>query len=98
MMNLKLDQFLKTSQFATTATIQTDPVKTVNCIFDNAFTDANTGEIDLETTQPRLVCKSSDVEGIPRETMVEVLLKNYSILEIQPDGTGMSTVLLAHEI
>lgn len=67
-------------------------------IFDNGFVDAAIGETSLTTTQPRLTCKAADVVGIvPREAMTSVRGENYSVVEVQPDGTGFAIVHLAHE-
>jgi hypothetical protein len=65
--------------------------------FDNAFFDSSVGEVVLDSTQPRFQCKESDVSGIPRETACKVGSKDYTVMEIQPDGTGLATVTLAHE-
>jgi hypothetical protein len=67
-------------------------------IFDNSFTDTNIGETILDTTAPRLTCLASDVVNVPREAMVDVRGKAYSVTQIQPDGTGFSIVQLAHEL
>jgi hypothetical protein len=71
--------------------------KAVRCFFDNAFFDASVGETVLDTTQPRITCKAADVRGIPRETLVTVRGEKFSVLQIQPEGTGLATVTLAHE-
>jgi hypothetical protein len=71
--------------------------RTVQAIFDNAFFDTSVGETVLDTTQPRLTCRTEDIEGIPRETHVVVNGQRYSVIQFQPDGTGISTVALAHE-
>lgn len=72
--------------------------KTCKGIFDNGFVDAQIGEISLATTQPRLTCKAADVVGIvPREATTSVRGQNYSVVEVQPDGTGFAVVTLAHE-
>lgn len=71
--------------------------KTCKGIFDNSFVDAQIGETSLDTTQPRLTCKFSDVREIPREATVTVRDKTYSVTQIQPDGTGFAIVTLAHE-
>ncbi len=69
----------------------------IRAIFDNAFYDASIGEIVLDTTQPRLTCKLEDIRGIKRGDYVNIEEKKFSVLQIQPDGTGMATALLAHE-
>lgn len=71
--------------------------KIVRGYFDNAFFDSSVGEVVLDSTQPRFQCKASDVSGIPRETPCKVEGKSYTVLEIQPDGTGCAVVTLAHE-
>lgn len=70
---------------------------TCDAIFDNSFVDAAIGETALDTTAPRLTCLHSDVAAIPREAVVTVRGKAYSVTQIQPDGTGFATVTLAHE-
>lgn len=80
-----------------TVTFQTSHARNVKAFFDNAFLDKSIGETALDSTQPRLTCKSSDLMGVARETLVLVSGKTYSVMQIQPDGTGFSTVLLAHE-
>jgi hypothetical protein len=65
--------------------------------FDNAFFDSSVGEVVLDSTQPRFQCKESDVAGIPRETACKVEGKDFTVMEIQADGTGLATVTLAHE-
>lgn len=71
--------------------------RTITAIFDDAFFDSNVGETVLDTTQPRLTCRTSDLLNIPLETTVSVNGKTYSVVKFQPDGTGMSIVILAHE-
>lgn len=72
--------------------------KSCKGIFDNGFVDAGIGETSLTTTQPRLTCLASDVVGVvPREAMTTLHGKAYSVVEVQPDGTGFAIVHLAHE-
>jgi hypothetical protein len=66
-------------------------------IFDNGFVDANIGETALDTTAPRLTCLHSDVKDVPREATVTLREKEYSVLQVQPDGTGLAIVTLAIE-
>jgi hypothetical protein len=71
--------------------------KSLTGIFDDSFIDAATGETVLDTTQPRITCKEADAEGIPREAMMTIRGKAYSVTRIQPDGTGFTIIQLAHE-
>jgi hypothetical protein len=96
-MNEKLDIYL--SDFGQTVVFDTTSgPREVRAIFDNAFYDASINETVLDTTQPFLTCKFKDVEhDIERGTPVNIEAKRFSVLQIQPDGTGMATVFLAHE-
>lgn len=71
--------------------------KSCKAIFDNGYVDANIGETVLDTTQPRLTCKHEDVKDVPRESLVTVRGVPYSVVQVQPDGTGFAIVQLAHE-
>lgn len=71
--------------------------KSCKGIFDKSFVDANIGETVLDTTAPRLTCIASEVAVVPREAMVSIRGKAYSVTQIQPDGTGFAIVQLAHE-
>lgn len=93
-----LDDFLDEDDFATVATFVTvgDPLEVIG-IFDEAFLLAETGELDLETTQPRFTCKASDVSDVVRGQDVQILDEEYSVLTVEPDGTGMAIVVLTNE-
>lgn len=67
------------------------------CYFDNAFFDVSVGETVLDTTQPRITAKYSEVKDVPREAEVMIDGKRYSVTQVQPEGTGCATVTLAHE-
>lgn len=67
---------------------------TVKAIFDNAFYNTQLGDIDISTTLPRLTCKSSDVETISSKNTVVVSGTTYKVIELQPDGTGMTIITL----
>lgn len=71
--------------------------KSCKGVFDNSFVDANIGETVMDTTAPRLTCLYEDVKGVPREAMVTVRGVAYSVVQTQPDGTGLAIVHLAHE-
>ena len=70
---------------------------TVNAIFDNSFVDAAIGETAMDTTAPRLTCQASEVATLPREALVVIRGKSYSVVQVQPDGTGFTVIHLASE-
>lgn len=71
--------------------------RAVACYFDNAFLDANAGETKMDTTAPRIICPALSVYDIERDTIVSVAGREWSVVQVQPDGTGMAIVTLAHE-
>ena len=70
--------------------------ETVSCtaIFDNGFSAPQIGDLVIETTDPVLTCKTSDISGIESGDSVTVESITYKVIQIQPDGTGISTVFL----
>lgn len=83
---------------ATTALVEVGSrERKIKCLFDNAFYDRSVGETVLDTTQPRITCKQSDLVGVTRESRVRVQGQLFSIIQIQPEGTGLATIALAHE-
>lgn len=82
--------------------------KEVKVYFDNAFINADLGEAVLDTTAPRLTCVSADLSFLPRDpkayrgwdvfvTSPMMPKTRFSLVQIQPEGTGISTIILAHE-
>jgi hypothetical protein len=70
--------------------------------FDNAFTNADIGEVILDTTAPRFTCKASEVAFLKvpndyRGMVVMVAGVKFSLIQKQPEGTGLATITLAHE-
>lgn len=63
-------------------------------IYDDAFFDSAAGEIALDTTQKRLVCKLADLGTLKREDEITMGCCRFEVLQIQPDGTGFATILL----
>lgn len=63
-------------------------------IYDDAFFDSSAGEIIMDTTQKRLVCKVADLGTLKREDQITMECQRFEVLQIQPDGTGFATILL----
>lgn len=64
-------------------------------IFDNSFSMVP-GEVDVESRQPMLTCRTCDVERlqIRKGDLIEGLEKAYQVDHHEPDGTGMSVLML----
>ncbi len=88
-------QDIFTADFGQTVVLQTDSGdKEITAIYDDAFFDASAGEIIMDTTQKRLTAKDSDLGTLKREDKIVIACQTFEVLQIQPDGTGFSTILL----
>lgn len=83
-----LDIFFE--DFAIVAAFQ---LKTFKVIFENDFRIAYEG---VETSTPAASCKSSDIEDLGLKHGNELTINGgiYKITGIQPDGTGITLLLL----
>lgn len=65
-------------------------------LFDEPYFNTQTGEYDLDTTQPRWGCPAHDAVGVHYGDRIEIGGTVYDIVtEPQPDGTGWATLALA---
>jgi hypothetical protein len=63
---------------------------TVQAIFDNAYT----GMLGMESSGPALTVASSDVAGVEQGHAVVVGSANYTVVTVEPDGTGVTVLRL----
>lgn len=64
---------------------------TVRCIFDNSFLDTLGIVAD---TRPMVLAKSADVSAVSVGAAVTIASVGYVVAEIQPDGTGITRLML----
>lgn len=67
---------------------------TVPAIFDNGYTLGAAGPFGMATTGPQLTCATAQIPADPVGLAVTVGGRSYLVAEHQPDGTGMSTLIL----
>lgn len=92
MFNENLDAFLDTDTgFAQLVTVNGQSVK---AIFNNSYASGNVGLLGMSGSQPALELKTSDVPASPLGMAVVVNGSNYLVAVHEPDGTGMSTLIL----
>ncbi len=82
-----LDAFLSVDEFAVSATLG---ASTFSVIFDRAHLES----LGISATQPVAVAKTSDVSSATRGTSITINGTAYTVMDNQPDGTGMTTLLL----
>lgn len=85
--------FLDPDEFATTVTVGGS---SVNVIFDADYVAVDVGTGVMSSVGPVILCDESDaaVAAVVEGTAVIVNAVNYTVAEIQPDGTGMTMLRL----
>ena len=70
----------------------------VNCIFDNAFVPVEfLGEGGVSSLCPQVLCKSSDLSSVSTGETIEIDDVTYYIVEVRPDGVGMTALILSRD-
>lgn len=64
-------------------------------IYDDGYEGISTGEVEVEGDLPQFNCATSDIaDKLANGNALTVNSKNYTVVNIQPDGTGRSVVRL----
>lgn len=99
-----LDDFLQTDDdggFATTAVVQfqgggTRDIERV--LFDDPYLNAQLGEYEADTSEPRISGKESDLVGIRARDLVTVAGETFVVVASpEADGTGWALVRMARD-
>ena len=68
------------------------------CIYDDAYSAATGGEVSVASSQPQIIYETSKITPPPRYgEKITVSAKDYRIVGIQPDGTGVTTLMLEED-
>ena len=87
--------FFDTDTHGSTATVTINGSGSSISVIINKEYFAIAGEsVDVDGTQPVVTCRSSDVTGIDTADTIAIDGVTYNIVNIQPDGTGMTTLIL----
>ena len=100
MIDWDLDAFFATDAFAQTAfyTRLGYPSAQIPVIFDSEYSVAQEiGETGIGVSSPQVLCKTADVENASRGDTLLVGGTTYYIQEVQPDGTGITTLILSRD-
>jgi|APSaa5957512535_1039671.scaffolds.fasta_scaffold122586_3 hypothetical protein len=79
------------SEFAVEATWN---LTTVKGIFDNDFFEVEVGEVGVQGNQPRFFCASADISGLGEGDAIVIGGVTYNAIREEPDGTGVSLIIL----
>jgi hypothetical protein len=63
-------------------------------IFDSAYSAARGGEVDIASQQPQIEYETAAIPEPTYGEFVTVAGKQYTIVGIEPDGTGTTTLKL----
>lgn len=63
-------------------------------IFDDASAVGDVGELGMATTHPTLLLPSAQVPAAVRGMQVQVAGQHFTVEDAQPDGTGMTLLVL----
>jgi len=89
-----LDTFINADEFAVDITYN---AATIQGVFDDEFSSAVQGEMGIESTVPQVQVKTSDVPTVAHGETMTINSTVYNIIGIQPDGTGMTLILLSED-
>jgi len=63
-------------------------------ILDNGYIGVSVSDLEVEERGPRLTCRTSDVIALRKDAALEVGSETYRLLRAEPDGTGMTVLIL----
>lgn len=87
--------FLAIEEFGVSATITSNSsTSSVVGIFDNGHYQIDNGYSVVTTTDPQFLCRDIDIVNVAQGDAVVISGQNWSIVDIMPDGTGMTTLKL----
>ena len=87
------DGLISTAAFSHSGGVAVD----ISVIFDNDFRAVNMADGVIESAGPQAVCKSSDVASAVHGDTLAISGTTYNIIGIEPDGTGMTTLILSKD-
>ena len=76
-------------------TVTKADTSTFTAIFDNDFLAVDLDESEVESTEPTLLARTSDVSGLAHGDSLTISSTSYTVRGIQPDGTGMTQIMLS---
>lgn len=69
--------------------------RTIKGIFDNPHSDVSAGgEVSFSMQESFIQVRSEDVTSIGQGSIITIRGSSYAVIDIQPDGTGMTMIML----
>lgn len=98
MIDPDIDAFFSTDVFGQMATYTRTgyPAISILVIFDAPGSILPLADgTEVETTAPKVLCRTDDVPSVSHGDTVTVDSKAYKVIGISPDGTGITTLTLS---
>jgi hypothetical protein len=76
------------------STVTKADARTVVAMFDNDFLAVDVDESEVESSEPTLLARTADVSSLAHGDTLTISAVNYTVRGIQPDGTGMTQIML----
>ena len=92
-----LGAFFNQDDFAVTAILKLEDggaTRSISAIFNTPTQSIEIYNTAIETDNPFLMCRTSDLSGVRNKQKVVVEGKTFTIEKISADGTGVSTIYL----
>ena len=64
----------------------------INVIFNKEYFEIPGGEVGVESSQPVMYCRSSDVTNVEQGDTIQVDSVTYNIVKVEPDNTGVTVL------
>ena len=77
------------------STVTKADASTFVAIFDNDFLAVDLDESEVESTEPTLLARTADVSDLAHGDSLTISSTSYTVRGIQPDGTGMTQIMLS---
>ena len=93
------DEFLDTDDFAVSATYtpESGSGTSINGIFDAEYLAVEEGMVGVMSSSPMFLTQTSNVSSEDGSGNLQVNGTTYNIIEVKPDGTGMTHLILAEQ-
>lgn len=75
-------------------TPETGDPRVILVIFDRQSSDMTLAGISVESAKPQATCRDIDVAGVTHACTLSIGGEEWHIMDIQPDGTGITTLIL----
>lgn len=67
---------------------------TITGILDSGYLAVDVEDTEVESSEPVLTCRTIDVSALTHGSQLTISGSSYYVRGIQPDGTGITTLIL----